>query len=159
MSDGPAVTAALAAAGVTHVVWVPDSVLGRWESSLAAGPPTLVRACREGEAIGLAAGLLLGGAHPIVMMQSTGFFEAGDAFRNTVHDLKLPLPLLVGVRSRHAVVAGRSADPAAVYAEPVVRAWGVPYCWLDDADVAGSLAAALRGWQAAGTAGVALLAE
>ena len=96
MIDGPAVVEALQACGVTHVVWIPDSHLGRWEPELrAAGTPRLVRATREGEAVGIAGGLLLGGARPLVMIQCTGLFEAGDALRNVVHDLKLPLKLLV----------------------------------------------------------------
>ena len=47
----------------------------------------------------MAAGLSLGGARPVVVCQCTGLFEAGDALRNVVHDLKLPLKLVVGVRS------------------------------------------------------------
>src|SRR2546426_8864989 len=87
MLDGPSVVAALKACGVTHVVWIPDSELGLWEPALLAEPSlTLLRATREGEAITLAAGLLLGGKEPIVLIQCTGFFEAGDALRNVVHD-------------------------------------------------------------------------
>src|SRR5271166_4268476 len=92
LEDGVAVAAALVEAGVSHVVWVPDSALGRWDRALASTPGlSLVRACREGEAVGLAAGLHLGGARPMVMMQCTGMFEAGDAIRNAVHDMRLPL--------------------------------------------------------------------
>src|SRR5262245_22772123 len=100
MIDGPAIVGALEACGVTHVVWVPDSHLGQWDKPLqAAGTPRLVRPTREGEAIGIAGGLMLGGARPLVMIQCTGLFEAGDALRNIAHDLKLPLLLLIGVRS------------------------------------------------------------
>ena len=100
MFDGPSVVAALKECGVSHVVWVPDSDLGTWEPALLAEPGLkLVRVCREGEAIAVAAGLHLGGRRPVVVMQCTGFFEAGDAFRNIVHDLKLPLLFIVGVRS------------------------------------------------------------
>ena len=95
--DGPAVVSALKRCGVTHVVWVPDSSIGTWEPALLAEPSlTLLRACREGEAIGIAAGLLLGGKRPLVAIQCTGLFEAGDALRNVVHDLRLPLFLFVG---------------------------------------------------------------
>jgi len=38
MIDGPSVAAALAACGVTHVVWVPDSALGLWEEALRSDP-------------------------------------------------------------------------------------------------------------------------
>src|SRR5437016_2302224 len=79
MLDGPSVVAALKEQGVSHVVWLPDSELGTWESALSAEPAVrLLRACREGEAIALAAGLLLGGQRPVVALQCTGLFEAGD---------------------------------------------------------------------------------
>jgi len=80
MLDGPAVAAALRACGVTHVIWIPDSETGTWEPALlAAEGLTLVRVCREGEAFVIAAGLLLGGKKPAVIVQCTGLFEAGDA--------------------------------------------------------------------------------
>lgn len=128
---GPAVATALEAAGFTHVVWVPDSHIGAWEDALLASPLTLVRACREGEAVGVAAGLILGGASPVVAIQCTGFFEAGDAVRNAVYDLELPLKLIVGVRSWKAVSEGRSADSAARLAEPVIRGLGLPMARFD----------------------------
>src|SRR5438045_8450340 len=103
MLDGPTVVRAIQAAGFTHVVWVPDSHLGTWDAALHASPAVrLVRPAREGEAVGIAAGLMLGGARPLGAVQCTGFFEAGDAVRNVAHDLTLPPKLLVGVRSWRA---------------------------------------------------------
>ncbi len=122
---GPAVAAALETAGFTHVVWVPDSHIGTWEEAILGSRLGLVRVCREGEAVAVAAGLMLGGAVPVVAIQCTGFFEAGDAVRNVAHDLGLPLKMIVGVRSGRAYAAGRSADSAARLAEPVVRAFGL----------------------------------
>jgi sulfopyruvate decarboxylase TPP-binding subunit len=131
MIDGPAIAAALQAAGFTHLVWLPDSHLGTWDAALSASPLAPVRATREGEAVGIAAGLLLGGASPLVAIQCTGFFEAGDAVRNVVHDLKLPLKLLVGVRSYRAFRAGKSQDNCARFAEKLVVAWELPFEWFD----------------------------
>ena len=161
MLDGPAVVSALQTCGVTHVVWVPDSHLGTWEPALAeATRLALVRACREGEAVAIAAGLHLGGARPLVVAQCTGLFEAGDALRNAVHDMKLPLTLLVGVRSYHAHMRGESKDNCPVFAEPIVKAWQLPYVWIDpERQSAGELVAALRQFQAANRPGVILWAE
>src|ERR1043165_7526466 len=90
----------LASLGITHVVTVPDSTIGPWQQAIeASGRTKLVRVCREGEAWGVAGGLALGGASPLVMIQCTGFFESGDALRNVVHDWKLPIPSLIGYRS------------------------------------------------------------
>ena len=97
MFAGPDIAAALLAAGVTHIVWIPDSELGTWDAALAAAfGPRLIRVCREGEAFAVAAGLWIGGQKPIVMIQCTGLFEAGDSLRNIVHDLGVPLFFVVG---------------------------------------------------------------
>jgi sulfopyruvate decarboxylase TPP-binding subunit len=160
MLDGPAVVAALKGCGVTHVIWIPDTEVGTWEAALTGpGGLPLVRVCREGEAIGVAAGLLLGGQRPVIVIQCTGLFEAGDALRNVVHDLKLPLFLVVGVRSYHAHRQGKSKDSCPVFTEPVVRAWQIPYTLLDERGTADDLAAAYRQAWTEGRAGAVLLAE
>ena len=158
---GHDVAAALVGAGVTHVVWVPDSALGRWDAALNSTPGiTLIRVCREGEAIAVAAGLCIGGASPLVMMQCTGMFEAGDALRNAVHDLQLPLFFLIGVRSWYASQTGRTADTCPMFTEPVLRAWQIPYSILDPRrHTPGDLAAAYVAARTAGRAGALLLAE
>ena len=75
----------------------------------------------------VAGGLHLGGKRPIVMMQCTGLFEAGDSLRNFIHDLKLPLFFLIGVRSYHAHQQGKTADTCPVFTEPILQAWRLPY--------------------------------
>lgn len=160
MWEGSEVAAALKAAGVTDIVWIPDSHLGTWENALRShGAPRLLRVCREGEAIAVAAGLLLGGRLPIVMIQCTGLFEAGDALRNVVHDLKLPLFLVVGVRSYYAHEQGRTQDNCPVFTEPILKAWQIPYSVLDRGHTPADLAAAYREAATAQRAGAVLLAE
>lgn len=160
MLDGPSVAAALRVCGVTHVVWVPDSELGTWQAALLADPSlSLLRVCREAEAVALAAGLHLGGKTPIVMMQCTGLFDAGDALRNIVHDLRLPLFFVVGVRSWFAHRAGKSADTCPVFTEPIVQAWRLPYVLLDERATGDDLVAAYRQAQDENRAGVVLVAE
>ena len=160
MLDGPSVVAALKGCGVTHVVWVPDSTTGTWEAALAADPDlALVRVCREGEAVAVAGGLFLGGRSPVVVVQCTGLFDAGDALRNFVHDLKLPLFFVVGVRSYYAHRKGKSADTCPVFTEPILRAWQVPYVVLEERHAAADLAAAYRQARAEGRAGAVLLPE
>ena len=58
----------------------------------------------------MAAGLILGGKKPVVVIQCTGLFEAGDALRNAVHDMKLPLFLIVGVPADYLHQQGKTAD-------------------------------------------------
>lgn len=160
MLDGPSVVAALQECGVTHVVWIPDSELGTWEPALsAAGSPVLVRVCREGEAFAIAAGLWIGGKKPIVVVQCTGLFEAGDTLRNVVHDLRMPLFFIVGVRSYHAHQKGQSADSCPVYTEPIMQAWRIPYQLLDQNHTAADIANAYRQSQSDAKPFAVLIAE
>lgn len=157
MFDGPTVVAALKAAGVSHVVWIPDSDLGQWDAALSApdGLP-LVRVCREGEAFAVAAGLWLGGKSPLVVMQCTGLFEAGDSLRNFIHDLRIPLFFVVGVRSAKAHQAGSSADTCPVFVEPIMDAWKIPFVYAESPD---ELIAEYRRARTESRAGAVLIRE
>jgi sulfopyruvate decarboxylase TPP-binding subunit len=160
MLDGSSVVAALKRCGITHVVWIPDTELGAWEASLsAAADLRLIRVCREGEAFALAAGLHLGGKKPIILLQCTGLFEAGDALRNVLFDMKLPLFFVVGVRSYYAHQQGTTADTCPVFTEPILRAWKIPYVLLDARNTAEDLANAYRQAQTENRAGAVLIAE
>ncbi len=160
MLDGHAAAAALQTCGVTHLVWIPDSHLGSWESALNQGTIPLIRACREGEAIAIAGGLLLGGKKPVVIMQCTGLFEAGDALRNIVHDLQLPLVMIIGVRSYYARQAGRSQDNCPDFTIPILDAWKIPWSLYDTARAdAGEFIAQLRRFHREEHAGAILIPE
>jgi sulfopyruvate decarboxylase TPP-binding subunit len=160
MLDGPSVAQALKECGVTHIVWLPDSELGAWDAALRGDPQIqLIRVCREGEAMAVGAGLILGGKRPVVAIQCTGLFEAGDALRNVVHDLKLPLFLIVGIRSWYAHQQGKTWDSCPVFAEPIMQMWKIPYVLLDKSRTAADLATAYRQAQAENRAGAVCLAE
>ncbi len=151
------VVATLEELGLTHVVWLPDSAIGPWESALAESRQlSLVRVCREGEAWAIAAGLYLGGQRPLVVIQNTGFFESGDALRNVLFDLGLPLFALIGYRN---YLVPDSPDTARKFTEPVLRAWGLDYVLVDSTAALAKLADHYRACQAAGRPGVALVAE
>jgi sulfopyruvate decarboxylase subunit alpha len=156
MFSGPQIAEAFAALGVTHVVWLPDSTLGTWEQALAGDSRfKLVRICREGEAWTIAAGLHMGGAKPMVVMQSTGLFESGDALRNVYFDLGLPIWSLIGYRS---YLLTQSTDSAKRFCEPILKAWALDYLLVEKPDVD----VMLRHWRQtaeAGKPGVVLMAE
>ena len=160
MFDGAELVAGLKRCGVSHVVWIPDSEIGSWEKALSADSELkLIRVCREGEAMAVAAGLLLGGRRPIVVIQCTGLFEAGDALRNVVHDLKLPLFLVIGLRGYYARQRGSTFDTCPVFAEPILQAWRLPYVLLDQRHSVGDLTAAYTQAQKEKRAGAVLVAE
>jgi sulfopyruvate decarboxylase TPP-binding subunit len=157
---GAAIERILVQLGITDVIWIPDSELGTWDSALAgSGTLRLIRVSREGEAIGVAAGLLLGGRRPVVVMQCTGFFEAGDAFRNVVHDLRLPLFLILGIRSYQAHIQGKTKDSCPVFTLPILQAWQVPYRLLQDAESEPEWFTACKGILESGRAGVVCVGE
>jgi sulfopyruvate decarboxylase subunit alpha len=155
--SGSQIVEMLRGLGVTHVVWLPDSTLGAWEPALEeAQGLELLRVCREGEAWALAAGLHLGGCEPVVVIQNTGLFESGDALRNVLFDLGLPLFALVGYRSY--LVPG-SADTARRFTEPVLRAWDIDYVLLENQGGLPLVCDHYRACREAGRPGVALVAE
>ena len=125
------IVAAFTELGITHVVWIPDTTTGQWDNALQAAPDIqLIQVCREGEAWALAAGLYLGGAKPIVVIQCTGFFESGDAMRNIVHDYKLPIFGLVGYRS-YLNASSLPGDTCLKFTEPVLEAWALNTVFID----------------------------
>lgn len=158
MFTGAEIVKEFEAVGITHVVWLPDSTIGVWESELAASKRLqLIRVCREGEAWAVAAGLHLGGATPLVVMQCTGLFESGDALRNFIHDLGIPLFALIGYRSY--LTPARSTDTAATFTEPILRAWNLDYRLIERPDQLTLFREHYRTCRDAGKAGVVLLAE
>lgn len=127
--DGAEIAQTLERLEVSHVVWIPDSTTGKWETAFeASGGLRLLRVCREGEAWALAAGLLLGGQSPIVIMQSTGFFESGDALRNVVFDLQLPVFAIIGARNW---LIADSRDSAKRFTMPILGAWGIDHVVIE----------------------------
>jgi sulfopyruvate decarboxylase subunit alpha len=157
MFSGSQIAGELVALGITHVVWLPDSTLGPWEAALTGTPGLkLVRICREGEAWAVAAGLYLGGAKPLIMIQCTGLFDSGDSLRNAIHDYGLPLFAVIGYRNG---LLPQATDSARTFTEPCLRSWNLPYEVIDAADKLPRLGAHYRSCQQAGQAGVVLIAE
>jgi sulfopyruvate decarboxylase subunit alpha len=145
--------------GVTHVIGVPDSTIGQWDEDLAqARSIRLIRACREGEAWEIAAGLHLGGARPLVLIQCTGLFESGDALRNVVHDWKLPIYAIIGYRSylNQDTLPG---DTCLVFTEPILDAWKLDYRLITSSSQLAEIADHYEECRRDDMAGVTLLAE
>ena len=128
--------------GFTDVVWLPDSESGFLHQALAIDNDLrVVPVCREGEAIVIALGLTIAGRQPVVVIQSTGFFESGDSLRGAALSFKMPLLLMVGYRGWNG--GGPMTDTAAIYLEPVLDAWGIPH-YLVESD--GDLGRVAQAW-------------
>ena len=159
MFTGQEIASLLDRLGVTHVVTVPDSTIGTWQSAIEAhGTTRLVRVCREGEAWEVAAGLYLGGASPVVMIQCTGLFESGDAIRNVLHDWKLPIFSIIGYRSylNQDTLPG---DTCLVFTEPVLDTWKIDYKLITSDSQLGTIEGHYSTCASEGRAGCALIAE
>ena len=112
--------------GVTHVVWLVDTESRFMHDALTADPNlTIVPICREAEGVAVAMGLWIGGKKPVVIIQNTGFLESGDSVRGLGLDCQLPLVLLIGYRGFHRTQP--IIDSAAIYLEPTLKAWTLPY--------------------------------
>ena len=157
MFNGHEIESILVELGISHVVWLPDSVLGPWETALEESKRLkLIRVCREGEAWPIAAGLAIGGKTPIVVIQTTGLFESGDALRNVLFDLGFPVFAIVGARSWLNV---QSKDTARRFAIPILDAWGIEHVIVESPDQRQKIAQHYQQCQAAGKPGMALIAE
>ena len=153
------IVAAFTELGITHVVWIPDTTTGQWDDALQVAPNIkLIQVCREGEAWAIAAGLYLGGAKPIVIIQCTGLFESGDAMRNIVHDYKLPIYGLVGYRS-YLNASSIPGDTCLKFTEPVLNAWALDTAFIDSEEKKPKFAEHYRACAEKNVPGIALMAE
>lgn len=159
MFSGDQIAALFTELGVTHVVTIPDSTLGQWHRALEESEGIrVVRVCREGEAWEVAAGLYLGGATPIVMIQCTGLFESGDALRNVLHDWQLPIFSVIGYRSylSQDTIPG---DTCLVFTEPILDAWRIDYRLITEPSQLVTIREHYEACRAASKPGAALIAE
>ena len=137
------ILAELKKCGITHIVWLPDSETRFMYDALRnQSELTPVPVCREGEAIGIATGLILGGKNPVVLHQNTGFFESGDSVRGLALDLKLPLLLLIGYRGWRRNFP--MTDSAAIFTEPILDAWGIKHHLVENDSDAGKISDGYR---------------
>jgi sulfopyruvate decarboxylase alpha subunit len=94
------IAAGLAAAGIGHIVYVPDNplshILGAAQRQSPAIPQTL--ATREEEAVGIAAGLYLGGVKPAILMQSSGLGNCANAVASLLVAYQVPLVFVMSMR-------------------------------------------------------------
>lgn len=96
--------------GITHVTTVPDFAQFSLQLRLEEGylPGTRVmRCCAEDQAVECAAGLWIGGARPVVVMQNQGFYASINAIRAVGIDARLPLVLMIGPWGREFANLGQ----------------------------------------------------
>jgi sulfopyruvate decarboxylase alpha subunit len=94
------VAVGLWSAGCRDVVYVPDNPLSHILEAIRRGHPEVrtLLATREEEALGIAAGLSLGGAKPAVMMQSSGLGNTLNALGSLLLPYQIPLLMVISMR-------------------------------------------------------------
>ena len=97
-----AVIAAIEHIAPTHVLWLPSStlkgVIEHVERRAKDGAYVSFPVTREEEAIGIASGLVLGGAKPLLVVQDNGMGNALTALTTFPQAYHIPLLLLVSQR-------------------------------------------------------------
>jgi sulfopyruvate decarboxylase subunit alpha len=128
-----AILDALVALDVTHVVTVPDTHQKSLLALLAQVPrPRLITACTEDEAFAINAGLFVGGARPILLIQNAGLYASMNSLRGISLDGRVPTCALVGEYLRDPQLPSRDNAARVVHlTEPTLELWGVPYWRLE----------------------------
>ena len=124
---GEGILTQLIKCGITHIIWLPDSEVSfMYPAMMNHKEITLVPVCREGEAAGIATGLVLGGKKPATLFQCSGLYEAGDGIRALLIGLELPVLMMVGYRG-WKYGEQPMTDSAGTFLEPTLDAWGIPH--------------------------------
>jgi sulfopyruvate decarboxylase alpha subunit len=121
----------LKANDVRQTIYVPDEVLMPLIKGAEDDPEmSAFAASREEEAIGIAAGSVMGGLRSVVLMQSSGYGNSVNALASLAVPYQLPVLLIIGERG----VLGEF-NPVQVPISRVIRpsldALGIPHRTLD----------------------------
>ena len=136
---------AIRAAGITHVVTVPDT---HQQTLLAAlhddHEPAIVRAGTEDDVLGICVGLWIAGMRPLAVIQQLGLFASVNALRWIRHEALTPLPILAGMFGRD-VNLDVGADPrsAVRLCPPLLDALAIPWALVEGLQDADAITAAL----------------
>lgn len=126
--------------GFTHLVSVANYETEALRAAFDDDPDlTVVLACREGEAVAIASGLITSGHRTVLCMENLGLFESLDTFRALPIDMHIPLPVFVGYAGRGATfeaafeaVGGMAGQVklAGDWTEPVLDAASIKHAVL-----------------------------
>jgi sulfopyruvate decarboxylase TPP-binding subunit len=132
---------AISELGVSHILTVPDTHQKTLLASLAADPAlTTLTLTTEDEALGVNAGMWIGGTEALVIIQNVGFFAAMNGVRGVCMDMHVPTCMLVGQYAIDVTVPVEENNASGVrLIESVLRSIDVPYYRIDGPDDVGVL--------------------
>ena len=128
-----AILAELDRIGITDVVNVPDTHQRSLLAALARQSTIrLLTVATEDEAVGVSAGLSIGGRRPMLSIQQTGLLAALNTIKGIALDGRIPTCMLVGYFGRDLTRPAR-ANAARVtrLIEPTLEVWEIPYVALE----------------------------
>jgi sulfopyruvate decarboxylase TPP-binding subunit len=120
--------------GVSHILIVPDTHQKSLLASLTADNAIpMLTFSTEDEAICVNAGLWIGGAEPLLIIQNVGLFAAMNALRGVAMDMNVPTCMLVGQYGRDVTqpVEAEGQGSAIRLIEPVLQTMDVPFYRID----------------------------
>ena len=123
--------------GCREIVYVPDNPLSHILAALSANYPEVraTLAAREEEAVGIAAGLYLGGTMPALLMQSSGLGNTLNALGSLLLAFQIPVLMVVSMRG-DAGEWNSAQVPMGRAVRPVLDALGVSHLSVDRGDEA-----------------------
>ena len=131
--------------GVDYVVWVPDSETHFMHDSMLNDPSfRIIQVCAEGEAVGICAGMHMGGKRGVVLIENAGAFDSGNALKWATN-LEFPLVLLIGYlgyRNLETTPGGKMRGGQRDITEPFLEALEIPYELVDSDEKVGEISEA-----------------
>ena len=104
--EADAILAEIDRLGISHVICVPDTfqrtIIARWAER---DVPRLLRVCTEDEAVGINAGLYMGGENPMMCIQNNGIFASINTLKAISLEAKVPTFMMVGQFQRDVTKA------------------------------------------------------
>ena len=122
--------------GVTHVVTVPDTHQRTLMTALFEYPDIqVITVSTEDEAIGINAGLYMGGKKPMMLVQQLGVFASMNAMRGIALDMNVPTFILAGMFGRDVSKTVEDNPGRGVrLVGPMLDAVGVPNYLVESED-------------------------
>ena len=127
---------AVAGLGITHMLTVPDTHQKTLLSALMTDPRwRSLTLSTEDEAVCVAAGMWIGGAACVLMIQHAGLYACVNHLRGVGLDMKMPLFLMIGLLGRELdKTPGDNRGSMVRLAEPLLDVLGIPHYLVDGAD-------------------------
>ena len=144
--ESAAIVRELLKLGITHVITVPDTVQRTVIARLMElDSLRVLTACTEDEAMGINAGLWIGGQRPMMLIQNNGVYASINTLKAIALDARVPTFMMVGQFLRDVSKPIEEQRARAVrMLEPTLAAWGVPYFRLEGPEDIGVFERAYR---------------